>query len=67
MSVRTGSGSTRRKSGSEPVCWFCKEPIPLDAPFRASISDLDLPAGVVICGLECRKLPLDALVWEKTR
>lgn len=58
---------TQPTKGSQPVCWFCKIPIGLDATTRATApTHLGLPSevGVIICTPACPELPEDAIAWR---
>ncbi len=58
---------THPTKGSQPVCWFCKIPISIEATTRATApSHLGLPpeVGVIICTPACPKLPAEAKAYR---
>jgi hypothetical protein len=55
----------QHKSGSDPRCWWCHEPIPLGNEWRGNAPELDLPVGVGvhICGPQCPNAPDGAITY----
>jgi hypothetical protein len=53
------------RNGSEPVCWWCKIRIPLEAPYRGEAPELGLPAGVgvIVCTPACPERPESRKVY----
>ena len=57
------------KGYSEPVCWWCKIRMPLEAPFRGEAPEMGLPqgCGVFVCSPACPDRPENRKVYTHNR
>ncbi len=54
----------KHKQGSDPRCYWCHIPIPLDAPYRGEAPELPSNVGVVVCSPACPDRPEGLKVYK---
>jgi hypothetical protein len=54
----------KHKQGSDPRCWWCHDPIPLDTPYRGEDFTLPPMVGVVVCTPACEQRPEGVKVYK---